>query len=63
MDKYEVFIEQFYKDVAIEINEMAAEDGLSVLPMSVMDMNIDIDDNRLLVWLDEDSRVVEFQIG
>jgi len=63
LDKYDVFLNYMYKDVAIEINKMAEKDGLSVLPMSFDDENIDIDDKRLLVYIDDYSRILEFYIG
>jgi hypothetical protein len=63
LDKYDVFLNYMYKDVAIEINKMAEKDGLSVLPMSFDDENIDIDDKRLLVYIDDYSRILEFDIG
>jgi hypothetical protein len=52
-----------YKDVAIEINQMAEQDGLYVLPMTFDDVNIDVDEKRLLVYIDDYSRILEFDIG
>jgi hypothetical protein len=63
LGKYDIFLNKMYKDVAIEINEMAHQDNLHVLPMTFNDDNIDIDDNRLLVYIDEYSRVIDFEIG
>jgi hypothetical protein len=63
LNKYDVFLEYMYKDVAIEINEMAKKDGLTVLPMTFNDDNIDIDEKRLLVYIDDYSRILEFEIG
>jgi hypothetical protein len=63
IEQYNVFLYEFYKDVAIEINEMSSKDGLYVLPMSVNDMNIDVDECRLLVYIDDNSRIIKFKIG
>ena len=63
LNKYDQFLDKMYKDVAIEINEMASKDGLHVLPMTFDDANIDIDDNRLLVYIDDLSRIIDFEIG
>lgn len=63
IERYNTFLYEFYKDVAIEINEMAEEDGLYVLPMSHGDFNIDVDECRLLVYIDGDSRIIKFMIG
>jgi hypothetical protein len=63
MHKYDIFVGQMYKDVAMKINDMARSDGYSVLPMKDDDVNIDVDDRRLLVWLDEDSVIGEFEVG
>ena len=63
LSKYDIFLDQMYKDVAIEINQMAEQDGLYVLPMTFDDMNIDVDEKRLLVYIDDNSRILEFEIG
>jgi hypothetical protein len=63
MHKYDIFIGQMYKDVAIEINRIAQDDGYHVLPMTFDDINIDYDDKRLLVWIDDHSYIIEFEIG
>jgi hypothetical protein len=63
IEQYNVFLYEFYKDVAIEINEMSSKDGLYVLPMGINDMNIDIDECRLLVYIDDNSRIIKFKIG
>jgi hypothetical protein len=63
MHRYDIFIGQMYKDVAMEINDLARSQGYSVLPMRYDDVNIDIDDRRLLVWLDDDSVIEEFEVG
>jgi hypothetical protein len=63
LSKYDIFLNKMYKDVAIEINDMAQQDGLYVLPMTFDDVNVDVDDNRLLVYIDDYSRVIDFDIG
>jgi hypothetical protein len=63
LNKYDVFLNYMYKDVAIEINQMAEQDGLYVLPMTFDDVNIDVDEKRLLVYIDDYSRILEFDIG
>jgi hypothetical protein len=63
LSKYDIFLNKMYKDVAIEINDMAQQDGFYVLPMTFDDVNVDVDDNRLLVYIDDYSRVIDFDIG
>lgn len=58
------YVGVMYKDCAIEINEIAKQKNLSVLPMVIdLDQNIDVDDNRLLVWIDENSCIRYFEVG
>ena len=53
------YIGQRYNDYGLDIEHLCKAHGYSSVPMEIgKDVVIDIDDNRLLVWIDSDDGII-----
>lgn len=61
---YRKYFGQMIKDVADQLNELAQRDHFSVNVIGYESPgNIDVEYNRLNVYLDEESRITKFSVG
>ena len=60
LDLLKQYIGLRYNDYGLDIEHLCKTHGYSSLPMEVgKDTLIDIDDNRIIVWIDADDGIIK----